>query len=164
MKKVSRKTFNYGLTIEVATNYINLRWFEVWWIDIHYCQIAWEKIVRWRNTWHGLFSSVSYGNLNPVLLARHLQYKFEQLFKIIVLGCPLHKVKYHAIQIGYQVRGWPQFHSFSWVYDTPVLTTDNIPEYVLFVHCIIKASLPDIETTADLYDLVVTYQIHDHSK
>ena len=110
------------------------------------------------------FTRCSYLNLNPVLLVRHFQYRVEKCFKIIVLDGPLHKVKYHAIRIEFQVPGSPHVHSFLWVYDTPVLNAENILEYILFVDSIIKASLPDIETSSDLSDLVVTYQIHSHSK
>ena len=73
-------------------------------------------------------------------------------------------MKYYAIRIEFQVRESPHVHSFSWVYDATVLNAYNIPEYILFVDSIIKASLLDIETGSDLFDLVRTNQIHSHSK
>ena len=36
------------------------------------------------------------------------------------------------------------------IYNAPVLTADNVPEYILFFDSIIKASLPDIETALDI--------------
>ena len=41
------------------------------------------------------------------------------------------KVKYHAIRVEFQVRGSPHIHSFIWVIDAPILTKDNIGEYVV---------------------------------
>ena len=101
-----------------------------------------------------------------MLLARHFQHRDEQCLKIIVLDGPLHKVKYHAIRIEFEVRGSPHVHTILWVFDAPVLNADNIPEYILFVDSFvdIKASVPDIETSLDLFNLVITYQIHCHSK
>ena len=101
-----------------------------------------------------------------MLLARHFQYRVEQCFKIIVLDGQLHKVKYHAIRIEFEVGGSPHIHTFLWVFDAPVLNVGNIPEYILFVDSFvdIKASLPDIETSLDLFNLVITHQIHCHSK
>ena len=103
-------------------------------------------------------------NLNPVLLARHFQYRVEVFFKVIVVDGPLGKVKYHAIRIEFQVRGSPHVHSFLWVYDAPHLNADNIPQYINFVDQIIKAALPDPNLNPHLFDLVATYQIHSHSK
>ena len=68
------------------------------------------------------------------------------------------KVKYHAIHIEFQVRGSPHVHSFLWVYDAPILNIDNISTYFNFVDSIVVVRDPD------LFDLVVTYQIHSHSK
>ena len=52
--------------------------------------------------------------------------------------------------------------NYNWVYDAPVLHDNN--EYVCFVDSIIRATLPDIKTHPGLFDLVVAYQIHSHSK
>ena len=44
------------------------------------------------------FERCTYLNMNPVLLARHFQYRVEVFFKVIVINGPLGKVKYHAIR------------------------------------------------------------------
>lgn len=58
-------------------------------------------------------------NSNPVLLARHFQYRVEVFFKEIIVDGPLGKVKYHAIRVEFQFRGSPHVHSFIWVIDAP---------------------------------------------
>ena len=40
-----------------------------------------------------------YLNLNPVLLARHFQYRVEIFFKVIFVDGLLGKVIYHAIRV-----------------------------------------------------------------
>ena len=76
------------------------------------------------------FERCSFLNLNPVLLARHFQYRVEVFFKEIVLNGPLGKVTYYAIRVEFQVRGSAHIHSFLWVLNAPVLTDDNINEYI----------------------------------
>ena len=46
-------------------------------------------------------------NSNPVLLARHFQYRVEVFYKEIVINGPLGKVKFHVIRIEFQFRGSP---------------------------------------------------------
>ena len=110
------------------------------------------------------FERCRYLNLNPVLLARHFQYRVEVFFKEIVVNGPLGKVTYYAIRVEFQVRGSPHIHSFLWVLNAPILTKDNIDEYVRFVDAVIRAYVPDIHEHAELHKLVTTYQIHSHSK
>ena len=103
-------------------------------------------------------------NNNPVLLARHFQYRVEVFFKEIIIDGPLGKVKYYAIRVEFQFRGSPHIHSFLWVIGAPVLTKDTKNEYLQYVDHIVKAQLPDIDAEPELYQLVKTYQIHSHSK
>ena len=58
------------------------------------------------------FDRFSFLNLNPVLLARHFQYRVEVFFQVIVLNGQLGKVKYHAIRAEFQVCDSPHIHSF----------------------------------------------------
>ena len=102
-------------------------------------------------------------NSNPVLLARHFQYRVEMFFKEIVVNGPLGKVTYHAIRVEFQVRGSPHIHSFLWIIDAPVLTKETKDEYIRFVDQVIKASLPDVNNP-ELFNLVKTFQVHSHSK
>ena len=49
------------------------------------------------------FERSHYLNLNPVVLARHFQYRVEVFFKVIITDGPLGKVKYHAVRVEFQV-------------------------------------------------------------
>ena len=102
-------------------------------------------------------------NKNPVLLARHFQYKVELFFKKIIIDGPLGKVKYHAIRVEFQIRGSPHVHSFLWVIDAPTLTKESKDEYILFVDHVIKATVPILSEDPELFNLVTTYQVHSHS-
>ena len=84
------------------------------------------------------FERCRYLNLNPVLLARHFQYRVEAFFKEIIVDGPLGKVIYYAIRVEFQVRGSPHIHSFLWVLNAPILTKDNTDEYVTFVDTIVR--------------------------
>ena len=64
-----------------------------------------------------LFTKCGYLNQNPVLLARHFQYRVEMFLRVIFIEGPLGKVECHAICIKFQVRGSPHVHSFLWVHD-----------------------------------------------
>ena len=110
------------------------------------------------------FERCRYLNLNPVLLARHFQFRVEVFFKKIIVDGPLGKVKYYAIRVEFQVRGSPHIHSFLWVFNAPVLSVDAIDEYILFVDAIVRVYVPDINEHPELHKLVTTYQIHSHSK
>ena len=68
------------------------------------------------------FERCRFLKLNPVVLARHFQYRVEIFFKVIIINGPLGKVKYHAIRVEFQVRGSPHIHSFLWIIDAPILT------------------------------------------
>ena len=103
-------------------------------------------------------------NNNPVLLARHFQYRVEMFFKDIVVDGPLGKTKYYAIRVEFQARGSPHIHSLLWILNAPVLNQNNKEDYIAFVDNIIKCDLPSKDTNPELYDLVLTYQTHSHSK
>ena len=110
------------------------------------------------------FKRCRYLNLNPVSLARHFQYRVEAFFKVIVLNDPFVTVKYHAIRVEFQVRGSPRIHSFIWIVDAPILTKDNIGEYVAFIDSVVKLYVRDPIKNPDFFKLVTTYQVHSHSK
>ena len=58
-------------------------------------------------------------NKNPVLVARHFQYRVKIFFKVIVLDGLRGKTQYYAIRVEFQVRGSPHIHSFIWVLNAP---------------------------------------------
>ena len=65
-------------------------------------------------------------NKNPVLVARHFQYRIEMFIKTIVLDGPLGKTQYYAIRIEFHVRGSPHIHFFIWILNAQKLTKVNI--------------------------------------
>ena len=103
-------------------------------------------------------------NKNPVLLARHFQYRVELFFKTILIDGPVGKTVYYAIRVEFQLRGSPHIHSFLWVLNAPTLKEDNIPQYIEFVDGIVKAVMPNRNEDPELFDLVKTFQIHSHSR
>ena len=103
-------------------------------------------------------------NENPVLVARHFQYKVEMFFKIIALDGSLGKTQYYAIRVEFQVRGSPHIHSFIWILNAPKLTKVNIDDSRKWVDSVIRSDLPDPSNELALFELVKTYQMHRHSK
>ena len=105
-------------------------------------------------------------NNNPVLVARHFQYRLEVLFVEILMipAGPLGEIKYYAFRVEFQFRGSPHIHSFIWILNAPKLTDDNIGEYIEFLDSKIQAYLPDEAMYPELYNFVKTYQVHKHSK
>lgn len=105
-------------------------------------------------------------NLNPVITARHYQYRVETFFKEILLSKlqPLGKIVYYAIRIEFQNRGAPHVHSLLWTESPPQLTNSTTDNYIDFIDNHIKAYLPNKLDDEELYDLVETYQKHSHSK
>ena len=68
-------------------------------------------------------------NKNPVLVARHFQFRVDMFFKEIILDGPLGKTKYYVIRAEFQVRGSPHFHSFLWIVNAPVLSVKTTESY-----------------------------------
>ena len=83
-------------------------------------------------------------NLNPVIVAKHFQYRVETFFRDVLLtnANPIGKIVYYC----------------------PELTNDTKDAYIDYVDQHVQAYLPDKETDPPLYDLVKTYQTHNHSK
>ena len=103
-------------------------------------------------------------NSNPVLVARHFQYRVETFFKHFILNGPLGERVYYAIRVEFQARGSPHIHSFLWTKNAPNLTSDNINEYIHHVDDKINVSMPSPQNNPCLHELVRTYQLHRHSK
>lgn len=102
-------------------------------------------------------------NKNPVLVARHLQYRVELLFRNVLLRTNLlGEILYYAIRVEFQFRGTQHTHSFIWVKDAPTLTESNISNYINFLDFTTHAYLPREKN--ELYNLVKKYQTHKHSK
>ena len=61
-------------------------------------------------------------NKNPVLMARHFQFRVEIFFKEIILDGTLSKTKYYNITVEFWVRRSPHIHSFLWIVNAPILS------------------------------------------
>ncbi|XP_066911415.1 uncharacterized protein [Clytia hemisphaerica] len=101
-------------------------------------------------------------NSNPVILARHFQYRVEVFYKHIVINGPLGKVKFHVIRIEFQFRGSPHAHCLIWVENMPTLSLDTVEEYTQFLDSVISANIPT--ESSKLKILVEQYQVHRHSR
>ena len=91
-------------------------------------------------------------NNNPVLVARHFQYKVEVFFKDIIFDGPLGKTKYYAICIEFQERGSPHVHSFIWILNPPNIQDEAA--YISLIEKTINAQLPDPQNDSELFELV----------
>ena len=105
-------------------------------------------------------------NLNPVITAKHFQYKVETFFTEILLTSanPIGKIVYYALRIEFQMRGSPHLHALIWTSDCPKLTHENKQDYIEFIDKHVHAYIPNRETDPQLHELVETYQNHNHSK
>ena len=105
-------------------------------------------------------------NLNPVLVAKHFQYRVETFFTEILLTVvnPIGKIVYYALRIRFQMRGSPHLHALIWTSDCPKLTPDTKEAYVNYIDQHVQAYLPDKDDDPELYELVKKYQTHSHSK
>ena len=105
-------------------------------------------------------------NLNPVVVAKHFQYRVEMFFKGVLMtnASPIGKIIYYALRIEFQMRGSPHLHALIWTSDCPTLTDGNIQAYTEFVDKHVQAPLPNKDADSKLHELVATYQKHTHSK
>ena len=95
-------------------------------------------------------------NSNPVLVARHFQYRVEVFFELIRIDGPLGKSKCYAIRVVFQIRGSPHVHSFIWLIGAPKLTVHNVHEYINWLDNIVSECLPDPKVGSTLYELLKT--------
>ena len=105
-------------------------------------------------------------NANPVIVARHYQYRLETFFKEILFSedKPVGTIVSYAIRIEFQMRGSPHAHILLWTNDCPPLTTQTKQEYIEYIDRHVQAYLPDEQTDPTLHCLVKLYQKHSHSK
>lgn len=70
-------------------------------------------------------------NFNPVIVAKHFQYRVETFFTEVLLSNanPIGKILYYALCIEFQMRGSPHLHALIWTMiwtsDCPKLTHDR---------------------------------------
>ena len=105
-------------------------------------------------------------NINPVVAAKHFQYRVESFFSEVLLSNsnPIGKITYYALRIEFQMRGSPHLHALIWTSDCPKLTPESKDAYVEFIDKHAQANLPDKNYEPDTYEMVKMYQKHNHSK
>ena len=103
---------------------------------------------------------------NPVIVAKHFQYRLECLLKDVLLGSgdPVRKILYDAIKIEFQFRGSPHAHCFIWIKDCPILNEENIGDFITFIDKHVSTVLTGPVTSPVLHNLMKTYQTHTHFK
>ena len=84
-------------------------------------------------------------SLNPVVVAKHFQYRVETFFTEVLLSNanPIGKIVYYAFRIEFQMRGSPHLHASIWTSDCTKLTSDNKQAYIDFIDENVQAYLPD---------------------
>ena len=86
-------------------------------------------------------------NLNPVIVAKHFQYRAEMFFTEILLSDakPIGRIVYYALRIEFQMRGSPHLHALIWTSDCPRLDGDNKSAYIDYIDRQIQAFVPSKE-------------------
>ena len=92
-------------------------------------------------------------NKNPVLVARHFQFRVEMFLKEIILDVPLSQTKYYVIRVEFQVRGSPHIYSFLWIVNAPILSEKTTESYTEWLDQMISAELPDEDLEPTLFEL-----------
>ena len=149
-----------------------------WWLTLSCADLRWNEIYKILSKLNGNELSdeeidlMSYDDRckllssNPVVVAKHFQYRLECLFRDILFSDnnPVGKVLYYAIRIEFQFRGSPHAHCFLWVKFYSSLNENTLDIFADYIDKYISAYLPDPLQFPDLYNLVKTYQTHTHSK
>ena len=85
-------------------------------------------------------------NLNPVVVAKHLQYRVQTFFAEVLLSKvnPIGNIVHYALRIEFQMRRSPHLHALIWTTDCPKLTRETKQDYINFIDTHVQAYLPDI--------------------
>ena len=84
-------------------------------------------------------------NLNPVIVAKHFQFRVETFFTEILLtkANPIGKIVHYVLRVKFQMRGSLHLHALIWTSDCPKLTHGTKEEYISFIDAHLHAYLPD---------------------
>lgn len=95
-------------------------------------------------------------NLNPVIVAKHFQYRVETFFTEVLLtnAKPFGKIVNYTLCIEFQMRVSPHLHALIWCDDCPKLNGNNKQAYVDYIDKHVQAYLPSKAEDAGLHDLV----------
>ena len=103
---------------------------------------------------------------NPVTVARHIDYIFEQLWKCVILSGehPIGQILNYDMRKEMQARGTEHFHSAVHVKDAPRIGKDTDTDVIKFIDKNISCQIPDILIDKTLNELVISRQTHHHTK
>ena len=149
-----------------------------WFMTLSCADLGWPELfqiiarTQGKNLTNEQVTALSYNercsmlNLNPVVVAKHFQYRVETFFTEVLLAKsnPIGKIVYYALRIEFQMRGSPHLHALIWTSDCPKLTPETKQEYIDFIDKHVHAYPPNQEQDKELHELVKTYQKHTHSK
>ena len=103
---------------------------------------------------------------NPVTVARHIDYIFEQTWKQVILSGlhPIGQILNYDIRKEMQSRGTQHFHSAIHVKDAPTLQRNSKEDVITFIDKHISCKIPEEDIDKNLHELVITRQTHHHTK
>ena len=99
-------------------------------------------------------------NNNPVLVARHFQYKIQVFFQRDQTWCSFGKNKISWYSYWIPRKRQPTC-PFRWIFNAPNI--ENKAACKKFIEKTINVQLPDHLKDPELFELVKTYQVHTHS-
>ena len=73
--------------------------------------------------------------LNPVIVAKHFQYRVKTFFTEVLLSKSKHigKIVYYALCIEFQMKGSPRLHALIWTEDCSKLTSETKEAYIGYI-------------------------------
>ena len=107
-----------------------------WFMTLSCADLRWPELFQIIGRTQGLnltdeqIEALSYNercsmlNLNPVVVAKHFQYRVETFFAEVLLSKvnPIGNIVHYALRIEFQMRGSPHLHALIWTSDCPKLT------------------------------------------
>ena len=112
-----------------------------WFMTLSCADLRWAEVFQITAETDEEVEALSYDeryrllNLNPVIVAKHFQYRVETFFTEILLpnADPIGKVVYYALCIEVQMRGPPHLHALIWTDDCHKLTHETKKAYIDYV-------------------------------
>ena len=103
---------------------------------------------------------------NPVTVARHIDFIFEQLWgKVLLSGAhPIGQIFNYDLRKEMQGRGTAHFHAAVHIQGAPILDKDSDQSFAEFADKHISCCLPDKDLEPELFKLVQSRQTHHHTR
>ena len=107
-------------------------------------------------------TKVQYFKRNPVTVARQIDYRFNQLWKNVLLSGmhPVGQIINYDDRREYQGRGTQHLHAPIHIEGAPKLDEDSDSDVIKFINKYITCAIPESESRGELYKLVNAVQKH----